>query len=286
MPEPAMGRIPSEGELTRRIAAFRENPGSQSLNDVINSLLHTVLLAPPALQGWGSGPTTDAQGRIKRPEYSKKDVPMVSNPKGEKYYVAFSNQQTLNEGLKHLPGRGKVCLCLRFDDYVALLKENGQAAGLIIDPFTAVPFRLVREMMDDIVAQRDTAQAVVLGTPRPGEEITLAEPTVCPDAMLDALCEILARDSHITAACLQLMLRKDGPSCYLLILDGTTSKELLIALVAAAKPHLQSQAKKLPLAVTPSSSPLGHQGMEDAEPFYRRGEGRLHPYAEESAEES
>ena len=49
-----------------------------------------------------------------------------------------------------------------------------------------------------------------------------------------------------------------------------------IASVAqAARPYLLSREKKMDLNITTSISPLGQQGMQGSEPFYRKGIGRV-----------
>ena len=43
----------------------------------------------------------------------------------------------------------------------------------------------------------------------------------------------------------------------------------------AARPYLASREKKMDLNITTSISPLGQQGMQGSEPFYRKGIGRV-----------
>ena len=110
---------------------------------------------------------------------------------------------------------------------------------------------------------------------KPGDKITLVEPTVYPDALVDPVCEVLAAAPGVGSAYLQIMIVNETARSYLLVLDGPKDNALFTAVAKAAHPYLMSREKKLDLQITTSVSALGQQGMRDSEPFYRKGIGRV-----------
>lgn len=258
--------------LQQTIAAFKAAPGPQTLNAVINAMLQATLLMPVGFARGTALPKPDAKGHIVMPADTQLQFAMLTNPEKERYFIVFTDRAALAAGPQKTVAPAE--LMLRFDDLAGLLQRETQAAGFIIDPYTRA-VRFTRAMVESIVRQREAQRQARAAMPQPGEELTVVEPSVPPDALFDPVCALLEQEGTIDAAYLQLMIRKDGQRSYLLVLDGPASKPLMQKLTAAAKPFLQQDAKKMPLAITSSATPLGRQGMAGSEPFYKKGEGRV-----------
>ena len=108
-----------------------------------------------------------------------------------------------------------------------------------------------------------------------GDKVTLVEPSMLPDAMIDPVCAVLADAPGVGSAYLSVMIVNGDARSYLLVLDGPKDDKLFAAVAKAARPYLMGREKKIDLNITTSISPLGQQGMRGSEPFYRKGIGRI-----------
>ena len=113
------------------------------------------------------------------------------------------------------------------------------------------------------------------GNIHPGDKVTLVEPSILPDAMIDPVCAVLADAPGVGSAYLSVMIVNGDARSYLLVLDGPKDEKLFASVAQAARPYLLSREKKMDLNITTSISPLGQQGMQGSEPFYRKGIGRV-----------
>lgn len=255
-------------QLQRAVADFKAQSAPEKLAAVFSALVRAQLLAPARIAPGARPPQPQPDGRMALPSDTRLGFAKLNTPQGEQYFVAFTDEAAFKamQNAKNAP-KGQSAVLLRFDGIANLLAKDKQAAGLILDPFTngmRIPWQAI-----------ETLAAQLSGAIRPGEDVTIVEPSFLPDALLDPLCQVLAGAAQIEAAYLQLAIRKSGPKSYLLILDGTADKALMEKLAAAAKPFLQQNPQKLGLTITLAASPLGQQGMRDSEPFYRRGTGRM-----------
>ena len=129
----------------------------------------------------------------------------------------------------------------------------------------------------DEVSQKIAAQLAEQQARRihPGDKVTLVEPSILPDAMIDPVCAVLADAPGVGSAYLSVMIVNGDARSYLLVLDGPKDEKLFASVAQAARPYLLSREKKMDLNITTSISPLGQQGMQGSEPFYRKGIGRV-----------
>ena len=109
----------------------------------------------------------------------------------------------------------------------------------------------------------------------PGDKVTIVEPSVYPDELVNPLCAELEKYPMVGAAYLQIMVINGATKSYLLVLDAPKDDALFKAAGDAARPFLVSNEKKMNLNITISTSPLGQQGMRGSEPFYIKGQGRV-----------
>ena len=202
---------------------------------------------------------------------------MINSPEGKHYYLAFSDWEVAQEWQKQA-GKGRPIMALRFDDFANMLQKNPDAAGLVLNP-GANSLRLEAPLIASVKKQKDAIAKVLqeraAAQIRPGDKVTIVEPTVLPDELLDPVCEVLAQAPGVGSAYLQIMIVNDTNKSYLLVLDGPKDEKLFATVAQAARPYIASREKKIGLNITTSVTPLGQQGMRGSEPFYRKGEGRI-----------
>lgn len=279
MPEQKHPKAPVfNPELKKSIAALKEENSPQKLNAVINELVKSPLLAPAMFDMQGKpAPKPGPDGRIQLPKNTKVSLVMINSPEGKHYYLAFSDWEAAQEWQKQA-GKGRPIMALRFDDFANMLQKNPDAAGLVLNP-GANSLRLEAPLIASVKKQKDAIAKVLqeraAAQIRPGDKVTIVEPTVLPDELLDPVCEVLAQAPGVGSAYLQIMIVNDTTKSYLLVLDGPKDEKLFAAVAQAARPYIASREKKIGLNITTSVTPLGQQGMRGSEPFYRKGEGRI-----------
>lgn len=266
-------------ELNAAAKKLRQENNPQNLNAVINQLTRAVFLAPAKVEFNGEAPKPDANGRVQMPKDTKVTFSLLKASDGRAFFPAFTNE---TEMMKWKQTVANQVMALRFDDYARMLQQNDQVAGFVVDPF-GDNLRFESKMVAAIKQQHDAAverakAGLRLAQVKPGDKITIVEPTVYPDALLDPLCELFAQQTGVAAAYLQIMLVNETDRYYLLVLDAAKDDKLFAAIAQAARPFMSSAenvAKKINLNITTSETPLGQQGMRDSEPFYVRGKGRV-----------
>ena len=127
----------------------------------------------------------------------------------------------------------------------------------------------------DAEAAVNSALNAITAALKDGDKVTLVEPSILPDAMIDPVCAVLAEPPGVGSAYLSVMIVNGDARSYLLVLDGPKDEKLFASVAQAARPYLLSREKKMDLNITTSISPLGQQGMQGSEPFYRKGIGRV-----------
>ena len=291
-------------KVKETIAAFKENNNPKNLNDILNELVRSPLLAPAvfdlqsrkrrrgkhrteaaapeAQQQVQPAPKPEADGRVQLPKETKISLVMVTSPEGKRYYLGFSDWDAVHEWQKAQPKAAQQIILLRFDDYANMIAKNAEASGLVINPGDN-SLRLERPLIESVkktkdeVSQKIAAQLAEQQARRihPGDKVTLVEPSMLPDAMIDPVCAVLADAPGVGSAYLSVMIVNGDARSYLLVLDGPKDEKLFASVAQAARPYLLSREKKMDLNITTSISPLGQQGMQGSEPFYRKGIGRV-----------
>lgn len=264
---------------------LREENNPQNLNMVINELTRAIFLAPAKVEVSGPMPKPDANGRIQMPKDTRVTFSLLKASDGRSFFPAFTNEEEMR---KWTQSTANQVMALRFDDYARMLQQSDNVAGFVVDPF-GDNLRFESKMVASIKQQHDAAVARAKAGLRqtqikPGDKVTIVEPTVYPDALLDPLCELFAQQEGVAAAYLQIMLVNETDRFYLLVLDAPKDDKLFAAIAQAARPFMSSPetlAKKINLNITTSETPLGQQGMRDSEPFYIRGKGRVDDLDEE-----
>lgn len=267
-------------ELKKAIAALKAENTPQNLNAVINEMVKSPLLAPAVFDLNGApAPKPGPDGRVQLPKNTKISLMMVNSKEGKHYYMAFSDWEAVRDWQKNAGSKSsQQIMMIRFDDFANMLQKNTEASGLVVNPGEN-SFRLESPLVLSIKKQKDALlqmqKAREAAQIHPGDKVTIVEPTVLADELLDPICEVLANAPGVGSAYLQIMIVNETRKCYLLVLDGPKDKALFASVAQAAKPYLASREQKMDLTITTSVSPLGQQGMRGSEPFYRKGVGRI-----------
>ena len=245
--------------------------------------MRSPLLAPAVFDLQGQpAPKPGPDGRVQLPKDTKISLMMVTSPEGKHYYLGFSDWDAAHEWQAKQAKAAQQIVLLRFDDYANMIAKNEAACGLVINPGDN-SLRLERPLIESVKKQKDEvahkiADAVAQREAHrihPGDTVTLVEPSILPDAMVDPICKILAGAPGVGSAYLSVMIVNGEARSYLLVLDGPKDDKLFAAVAQAARPYLLSREKKMDLNITTSISPMGQQGMRGSEPFYRKGIGRV-----------
>lgn len=260
--------------LKAAITRLKGENTPQNLNIVINEMMRTVFMVPAVIDTGKTPPKPDANGRIALPKNTKINFMLLTDPQGKRYYMAFTDPQELKKW--KTPPKTFQSMMLRFDDFANMLEKNTEIAGLVLNPFGET-IRFEAPMVASLKKQKaELAQQRAQNQIKPGDKVTIVEPTVLPDGLLDPICEVLKGYGTIAAAYLQVMIINESSKSYLLVLDGPQEEALFRAVAQAARPYLSTSGKKMSLNITTSAAPLGQQGMRGSEPFYRKGEGRVY----------
>ena len=279
MPTPNKPKMPAfNPELKKAIAAFGKENTPQNLNIVLNHLVKSPLLTPVLFDLNGApAPKPGPDGRVQLPKNTKVSFVMVNSNEGKHYYLGFTDWEAAHAWQKKA-GQGRQIVALRFDDFANMLQKNQEAAGLVLNPGEN-SLRLEARLITSVKKQKDSftemQKAREAAQIHPGDKVTIVEPTVLADALLDPICKVLADAPGVGSAYLQIMIVNETRKCYLLVLDGPKDDKLFAAVAQAARPYLLSREQKMNLTITTSVSPLGQQGMRGSEPFYRKGVGRV-----------
>ena len=270
------GKPVANSELNQAAKALRAKNDPQNLNAVINALTRAALLAPARVDMSGPMPKPDANGRVAIPKDTKITFALLKTTDGKSFFPAFSNEEELHKWKQNPSAQVMV---LHFDDYARMLQQNSHVAGFVVDPF-GDNLRFDAKMVASIKERHDAAVARARAGLRqtqikPGDKVTIVEPSVYPDALVAPVCEALRDFENVAAAYLQVMLVNDTDRYYLLVLDAPRNDQLMVKVAEAVRPFMTSPEKKMELNITTSDTPLGLQGMKDSEPFYIRGKGRV-----------
>ncbi|WP_300277332.1 enhanced serine sensitivity protein SseB C-terminal domain-containing protein [uncultured Subdoligranulum sp.] len=280
MPERNEQKAPAcNPELKKSIAVLRGENSPKNLNAVINELVKSPLLTPALFDLQGApAPKPGPDGRVQLPKNAKISMVMLNTKDGKHYYLAFSDWDAVHEWQKTAAAQGRQIMMLRFDDFANMLQKNKEVSGIILNPGEN-SLRLEAPLIESVKKQKDTMAQMLKAQEEakihPGDKVTIVEPTILPDGLVDPICNVLAQAPGVGSAYLQIMIVNETRKCYLLVLDGPKDEKLFAAVAQAARPYLAGREQKMDLTITTSISPLGQQGMRGSEPFYRKGIGRV-----------
>ena len=220
MPTPNKPKMPAfNPELKKAIAAFGKENTPQNLNIVLNHLVKSPLLTPVLFDLNGApAPKPGPDGRVQLPKNTKVSFVMVNSNEGKHYYLGFTDWEAAHTWQKKA-GQGRQIVALRFDDFANMLQKNQEAAGLVLNPGEN-SLRLEARLITSVKKQKDSftemQKAREAAQIHPGDKVTIVEPTVLADALLDPICKVLADAPGVGSAYLQIMIVNETRKCYLL----------------------------------------------------------------------
>lgn len=166
-------------KVKETIAAFKEDNSPKNLNNILNELVRSPLLAPAVFDLQGQpAPKPDADGRVQLPKDTKISLVMVNSPEGKHYYLAFSDWDAVHEWQAKQPKAAQQIILLRFDDYANMIAKNTDASGLVVNPGDN-SLRLERPLIESVKKQKDeVAKKIVEKWPsrRPSRKRTASIP--------------------------------------------------------------------------------------------------------------
>lgn len=278
MPNPSKTapQPPANPALREAVKAFRAEQNQQNLNAVATALVGATLLVPATIQV-DKKPTPQELSKLLK--NAQVQFPLLTSPEKKKYLIGFTDSENWKavQKMKFTANSLVLMQALNFDRLTAMMETGSEIDGLILNPDTQETMRFDKAMFLDLAAQkkRRAAEAAQIKL-QPGDKITIVEPTVLPDELLDPICQVLEKNDTIAAAYLQVMIVNETNRSYLLVLDGPRDDALFAACAQASRPYLAASGKRMNLNITSSGTPLGQQGMRGSEPFYRKGEGRIY----------
>ena len=187
--------------------------------------------------------------------------PMLATPDDKKFYPAFLDWEELGKWEAVCETTPKT-LILGFDDYAAMILDQGNGDGLVLDPFGEC-LLLDRETLEQwrgVKGAGKTEHRVEKDT-----TVRLGEPKEPPTALMGAMTA-QAVGMDVNTLWLRLMER-DGELSYLVVADFQGERSAVFdALAGAARPYLGG----VNLDMVPFAEAFGQQAADGVEPFYRR----------------
>ena len=105
-------------KVKETIAAFKENNNPKNLNNILNELVRSPLLAPAVVGLPGPPAPQPAAGRrVALRKASARRQVMVTSPEGKRYYLGFSDWDAVHEWQKAQPKAAQQIILLRFEEY-------------------------------------------------------------------------------------------------------------------------------------------------------------------------
>lgn len=142
--------IDSNGPVlnTRLVNAMQEmleDNNERTRSKMINALMNATLLSPVIRQ---IAVTEEAQ----KEGAARMRFTLLSNTKGEKYYMAFTDWAALNKWKKE---KGQQVVHMDFDDFAAVVtRKDNNVAGFVINPFSE-NITIPKEMVISLKKQKD-----------------------------------------------------------------------------------------------------------------------------------
>ena len=185
-------------KVKETIAAFKENNNPKNLNDILNELVRSPLLAPAVFDLQGQpAPKPEADGRVQLPKETKISLVMVTSPEGKRYYLGFSDWDAVHEWQKAQPKAAQQIILLRFDDYANMIAKNAEAfmaagADIILLPAPGTVPGITQEYahrLIEVVHSRGKLALTAIGTSQEGADVA----TICQIALM---CKMAGADIH------------------------------------------------------------------------------------------
>lgn len=238
----------------------------QQMEDLLNQVFEEIVIRAHFLSVimFSEEPEPSDDGTVILKQDTIMQFPMLTTQDGKSIYAAFTDWEELNkwQGIT-LPPK---TLILSFDDYAAMVLQNEEPDGVVINPF-GDNFFLDKSLLNHLKKQKDLKTKGMSQQPiTNGTEALIGEPNKYPRAMVASISKYLKKQPKVRQAWLLLMIR-DNEQSYLLVVDFSGDKDMLFGGIAdAARPYL----KKMCIDLIPYQDSFGRDAVENVSPFYER----------------
>ena len=246
--------------VTAAVEAFIKEQTPRHELDMLTTLMRARFMSPVIF----SNPVVD--GKV--PGDTKVQQCYITNQKGEHYYLAFTDKETMSKWQKE---KEFDFVLLNLGEFLALLNhkkpENSEEiSGIVINPATH-NIALTKEMLVNLPKRhqqllRSVPPRFLLGRPKEG-----------PQQLEDVLQKFFKKKQREVKEAWMLMALREGTKKPRLMLvvdyDGVPedAKELFPAIIEEAKPYLN---KDEGMDIVRRDGKFGEDVLAKTDPFYQR----------------
>ncbi len=240
---------------------MKENRSDVSTNMVIEEVVMNTHFVTPAYLL--EKPEFNEDGTVVFTEEIKLRIPAMSDGEGGFFYTMFTDK----EEYAQWTGTEKFeCITLTFDNYVELIQENEDIAGVVLNPFSD-NLVFTRINMLHLKTQKELkTRGVAVHTVTQDMQVMIGEPKEYPRELVEVLKRYLPGVPEVKKAWIRLMLKNNNPSLLLVADLSGNAVEIFKELAEVAKPYL----KKMYIDMVSYKEDFGRNAVEGAEPFYEK----------------
>lgn len=241
---------------------LKENKTDEVLNMVLDEVvMRTKFVSPMQLS---KKPELKEDGTAVFTEDTLMRMPMVTSEEGKSYYVMFTGKDEYSqwENMKGLD-----TILLAFDDFVALMEKNQEAAGVVLNPFSD-NLIITRTNMENLRTQKELrTKGIAVHKVTRDTKVQIGDPKEYPGEMVEAIKRYLPGVPEVNRVWLRLMKKDDNPPSLLLVVEQRGDKETIFKGIAeVAKPYL----RKTYIDMVAYQDDFGKKAVEGVEPFYEK----------------
>ncbi len=238
---------------------LQQNQTNQHLNQVFNEIVNYAYFLSVIMLTNKPEPNNDGTVAFQKGTIIK--FPMLTYGEEKQYYPVFTDWEEL---LKWNQMENPKTLILSFDDYAAMVINNAEVGGFVINPF-GENFIIDRSLAVRLKTKKDidtkgvSQQVITKET-----AVTLGEPRRYTTDMVSAVSDFLKHRPDVRRVWLRLMIRDEEQS-YLFIAEFAGDKDTLFGEIAdAARPYLHGMY----LDMVSYQDEFGRDAVKGVQPFY------------------
>lgn len=240
---------------------MKENRSDVSTNMVIEEVVMNTRFVTPAYLS--EKPELNEDGTVVFTEEIKLRIPAMSDGEGGFFYAMFTDKEEYDQwtGTEKLE-----CITLTFDNYVELIQENEDIAGVVLNPFSD-NLVFTRINMLHLKTQKELkTKGVAVHTVTRDMQVMIGEPKEYPRELVEVLKRYLPDVPEVKRVWIRLMLKNNNPSLLLVADLSGNATEIFKELAEVVKPYL----KKMYIDMVSYKDEFGRNAVEGAEPFYEQ----------------
>ncbi len=199
-------------ELKAALQAFRQEETPQTINNLVDTLMKTQLLAPAT---WDKDPVKNEQGQMMFEPNTRFQLMVIQAESGDAFFPMFTDMEELQ---KWDTEKETQSLVMNYDQYLPFIQMAQQEIkGIVINPFgESVPFE--SDFLMSLKQNKDTPELTENHLDE-GESVNLRDPIRNIDALKDKMAEIAMDSPEIQAIYIKERLEKGKPSHWFVVVD-------------------------------------------------------------------